>query len=40
MATLEYMRYALFQARRGWVEKKDVANALSLSDLKKALKRS
>jgi len=39
IASLEYMKYAIFQARRGWIEKKDVINVLSLNALKKALKR-
>ncbi|MGW8169604.1 MAG: DNA polymerase/3'-5' exonuclease PolX [Sulfurovaceae bacterium] len=39
IATLEYMRYGVFQARRGWIEKKDVMNTLSLDKLKKALRR-
>lgn len=38
-ATLQYMKYAIFQARRGWIEKQDVINTLSLDALKKRLKR-
>jgi DNA polymerase (family X) len=40
IATLKYMRYAIYQARRGWIEKKDVINTLSLIELKKTLKRT
>ncbi|MDD3775635.1 MAG: DNA polymerase/3'-5' exonuclease PolX [Sulfurovaceae bacterium] len=40
IATLEYMRYGIFQARRGWIEKKDVINTLSLDKLKKTLRRT
>ncbi len=40
IATLEYMRYGVFQARRGWIEKKDVINTLSFDKLKKALQRT
>jgi DNA polymerase (family 10) len=36
-ASLEYMKYGIYQARRGWVEKKDVINTLSLSKLKQIL---
>lgn len=38
-ASLDYMRYGVYQARRGWLEEKDVINTLSLSALKKVLKR-
>ncbi|KYJ87297.1 DNA polymerase/3'-5' exonuclease PolX [Sulfurovum riftiae] len=38
-ASLAYMKYGIYQARRGWLEKKDVLNTLSLSSFKKALKR-
>jgi len=37
--TLAYMQYGINQARRGWLEKKDVLNTFALSTLKKALKR-
>ncbi len=40
IATLDYMKYAVYQARRGWIEKKDVINTLSLDGLKKALRRN
>lgn len=33
------MRFGLYQARRGWIERGDVINALPLAGLKKALKR-
>ncbi|SFV69550.1 DNA polymerase X family [hydrothermal vent metagenome] len=36
-ASLDYMRYGVYQARRGWLERKDVINTLSLSALKKVL---
>jgi DNA polymerase (family X) len=35
---LSYIRYGLAQARRGWAEKKDIINALSLELLLKLLK--
>lgn len=34
---LDHMRFGIYQARRGWVEKKDVVNTHSLSTLKKML---
>ena len=37
--SLNYMRYGVAQARRGWLEKADVLNTRSWSDLKKILKR-
>ncbi len=36
---LEYIRYGVYQARRGWLEKGDVINTLSLTKLLKLLKR-
>jgi DNA polymerase (family 10) len=33
------MKYGVAQARRGWLEKDDVLNTRSWSDLKKLLKR-
>jgi DNA polymerase (family X) len=36
---LEFMRFGLDQARRGWLEAKDVINTRSLKDLRKLLKR-
>ena len=36
---LEYLRYGVGQARRGWLEKQDVLNTLGLKALLKALKR-
>lgn len=39
-AQLTYMKFGIYQARRGWLEKSDVINTLPLSDLKKILKRS
>ena len=38
-ADLEYMRYGVDQARRGWLEKSDVANALPLKAFLKLLKK-
>ncbi|MDX1807997.1 MAG: DNA polymerase/3'-5' exonuclease PolX [Sulfurospirillaceae bacterium] len=38
--TLHYMVYALNQARRGWLEKKDVVNTYDLSSLKNMLHRT
>ncbi|MFW5760006.1 MAG: DNA polymerase/3'-5' exonuclease PolX [Cyclobacteriaceae bacterium] len=37
---LEYMKYGVAQARRGWLEKGDVINTRSWKDLKKLLKRN
>lgn len=37
---LDYMRLAINQARRGWLEKEDVLNSRSLDELKKRLKRT
>ncbi len=39
MQSLNYMRYGIYQARRGWVEKGNVINTLSLDKLKEILKR-
>ena len=36
-ASLDYMQYGINQARRGWLEKGDVINTLSLSALKRTL---
>jgi len=36
---LDYMRFGLNQARRGWLEPKDVINTRSLKELTKLLKR-
>jgi DNA polymerase (family 10) len=36
---LNYMRYGVGQARRGWLEVRDVLNARPLSDLRSLLKR-
>ncbi len=36
---LDFIRYGLGQARRGWLEKKDVINTGSLKELKKSLHR-
>jgi len=36
---LQYMRFGVDQARRGWLEADDVLNARSISDLRKLLKR-
>lgn len=37
---LDFMRYGVLQARRGWLEPEDVINTRSLSALKKLLKRN
>ncbi|MHA2141604.1 MAG: DNA polymerase/3'-5' exonuclease PolX [Candidatus Thorarchaeota archaeon] len=36
---LDYMQFGVFQARRGWVTKKDVVNTYGLSKLMKAIKK-
>lgn len=36
---LDFVRFGVATARRGWIEKKDVLNALSLSDLLKRLRK-
>jgi len=36
--SLHYMEYGINQARRGWCEKNDVINTLSLKSLRKFLK--
>ena len=38
-AQLDYMRFGIAQARRGWLEKNDVLNSLSLKALLRLLKR-
>jgi DNA polymerase (family 10) len=35
---MDYMEFGLAQARRGWCEKKDILNTLSLKDLRKIFK--
>ena len=37
-ADLDMMIYGVYTARRGWVEKKDVLNALPLDELMKTLR--
>ena len=37
--SLNYMKYGIYQARRGWIEKKNVINTLPLNQLKEILKR-
>jgi DNA polymerase (family 10) len=37
---LEFMRFGIGQARRGWIEAKDVLNTRRWKELKKLLKRS
>jgi len=39
MDNLDYMRIGIGQARRGWLEAKDVLNTCSLKELKERLKR-
>ena len=36
-AHLDYMRHAVAQARRGWIEPSDVINTRPLNDLRKLL---
>lgn len=36
---LDFMQFGVYQARRGWVTKKDVVNTYSLSNLMKAIKK-
>lgn len=36
---LDYMKYGINQARRGWLEKDDIINTLKLDKLIKVLKR-
>jgi DNA polymerase (family 10) len=38
ISDLEFMRFGVGQARKGWLEKKDVLNALKLDELKAALR--
>ena len=38
-ATLDFMRYGVDQARRGWLEPKDVVNTRGLAELRKLLRR-
>lgn len=40
MTDLDYMRFGIDQARRGWLEKQDVLNTRSLKELRQLLKRS
>jgi DNA polymerase (family 10) len=35
---LDFMRYGVAQARRGWIERRDVVNTLSLSRLRRAMR--
>lgn len=39
-AELEFMRFGVNVARRGWLEKKDILNAKTATQLRKAIKRS
>ncbi len=39
VADLDLIRFGVWQARRGWLEKKDVLNTRSLDELRKGLKR-
>ena len=38
VANMDFMKYGVWTARRGWCRKSDVINTLDLSDLKKVLK--
>jgi DNA polymerase (family 10) len=35
---LDFMRFGIYQARRGWIETNDVLNTLNWKDLKRRLK--
>jgi DNA polymerase (family 10) len=37
--SLNYMRFGVWQARRGWIEPDDVLNTRKLTDLRRLLKR-
>lgn len=39
MTDLDLMRFGVWQARRGWLEKEDVLNTRNLDELRKLLKR-
>jgi DNA polymerase (family 10) len=39
LADLDFIRFGVDQARRGWLEAKDVLNTRSLKQLKQLLKR-
>jgi len=38
-AFLDWMRFGVDQARRGWRERRDVVNTLPLASLRKSLRR-
>jgi DNA polymerase (family 10) len=38
-AQLDYMRFGIGQARRGWLEPRDIINTLGLRDLQRLLRR-
>jgi DNA polymerase (family 10) len=40
ISQLDFMRFGIFQARRGWLGPKDIINTRSLTGLKKLLKRT
>jgi DNA polymerase (family 10) len=39
MQEMDFMKYGVWQARRGWLEKKDVVNTLGYEEFKKAIQR-
>lgn len=39
ISEMEYMKYGVWQAKRGWIEKDDVVNALNYEDFLEAIKR-
>ncbi|MBD3405416.1 MAG: DNA polymerase/3'-5' exonuclease PolX [Candidatus Lokiarchaeota archaeon] len=39
VSELDYMKFGIFQARRGWITKSDVLNTMALKDLQKWLKK-
>jgi DNA polymerase (family 10) len=40
IAALDHLQFGVGQARRGWLEKKDVLNTRSLKELRKLLKQT
>ena len=36
--SLDYMKYGVYQARRGWAEKEDIINTRTLKELKQSYK--
>jgi DNA polymerase (family 10) len=40
IADMDFIRYGVYQARRGWLEPDDILNTRGLKQLKKMLKRT